>query len=314
MTQRDRDRLVALKKARKGLITQRQAAEETRPERAACSPAVEATEGQGRRGAGACSARAAVQPQAGREDQAEGAGDTGPRCLSRLRPDAGGGIPGQQTRHPCRTRDGADLDDRRQAVACQPAASREDPPVAAAPLASGRAGAVGHQRACLAGGSRAEALLDQHDRRRLQPPSRAVRAARLDAKRTCVCSGDTWSDMDGRSAITPTRPVCFKRRRRPRGTATRYRGTSAILCRRRRSDERSGRVGHRVDRGTLAAGQGAGGTQFPDGAGPSGERLAGGRGKDPGAGQRLSGRRSSSSGGTTRLPWFRPAATMLTGP
>ena len=28
MTQRDRDRLVALKKARKGLITQRQAAEE----------------------------------------------------------------------------------------------------------------------------------------------------------------------------------------------------------------------------------------------------------------------------------------------
>src|ERR1700693_3740543 len=85
----------------------------------------------------------------------------------------------QQTRHSCRTRDSAYLDDRRQAVACQPAASREDPPVAAASLPSRGVGAVGYQRARLAGGSWAEALLDQYDRRRLQPHSRAVRAERL---------------------------------------------------------------------------------------------------------------------------------------
>jgi hypothetical protein len=68
-----------LKKAKKGLITQRQAAEE----------------------------------MAGREDQAEGVGDNTPRCLSRLRSDSGRGISGQQTRHSCRTREGANVDDRR---------------------------------------------------------------------------------------------------------------------------------------------------------------------------------------------------------
>src|SRR5450432_791920 len=81
-----------------------------RPKRAACSPAVKAPERQGRRrSAGACSARTAVQPQVGREDEAEGAGDTGPRCLSELRSYAGGGIPGQQTRHSRRTGDAAEL-------------------------------------------------------------------------------------------------------------------------------------------------------------------------------------------------------------
>jgi len=119
----------------------------TRPERTACSPAVEAFEGQRRWSLGACSTRTGVQPQVGGEDEAEGAGDTGPRSLSGLRTHAGGGISGQQARHSCRTRDGAGLDARRQTVACQQAAHRQDPSVAAAPLPSGRTGAVGHQRA-----------------------------------------------------------------------------------------------------------------------------------------------------------------------
>ena len=38
-----------------------------RPNRAACAPTIEATQGQRRRGAGACATRAAVQPQVGRE-------------------------------------------------------------------------------------------------------------------------------------------------------------------------------------------------------------------------------------------------------
>src|ERR1035438_8310978 len=71
----------------------------TRPERAACPPAAEAPERQGRRRVGACSARTTVQPEVGREDEAEGTGDSGPRCLSGLWSHVGSGIPGQQTRH-----------------------------------------------------------------------------------------------------------------------------------------------------------------------------------------------------------------------
>ena len=84
-----------------------------------------------------------------REDEAGRAGGTEPRGLSGLRTHSGGGVSGQQARHSCRTRDGAELDARRQAVACQPAAHAQDPSVAAAPLPSGRTGAVGHQRARL---------------------------------------------------------------------------------------------------------------------------------------------------------------------
>ncbi len=131
-----------------------------RPERAACAPAVEAAKGQGGQGVSTCPARAAVQPQAGQEDQAKSGGDTGPRSLSRLRSHAGGRVPGQQPRHTCRSRDGAELDDRRQAVACQPAAGRHDPSVETTPVTRGRVGAVGYQRACLARGSRSEALPD----------------------------------------------------------------------------------------------------------------------------------------------------------
>ena len=107
MTQQDRDRLVALKKAKKGLITQRQAAEEIGQSERHVRRLLKRLKGQGRQGVSACSARAAVQPQAGRQDQAKSGGDTGPRSLSRLRSHAGGGIPGQQPRHTCRSRDGA---------------------------------------------------------------------------------------------------------------------------------------------------------------------------------------------------------------
>jgi hypothetical protein len=47
MTERDRDRLVALKKARKGMITKRQTAEELGQSERHCSPA-------GRRANGGC--------------------------------------------------------------------------------------------------------------------------------------------------------------------------------------------------------------------------------------------------------------------
>src|SRR5450432_172133 len=178
-----------------------------RPKRAACSPAVKAPERQGRQSVGVCSARTAVQPEVGREDEAEGAGDTEPRGLSELRSHAGGGIPGQPTRHSRRTGDGAELDGRRQAVACQQAAHRQDPSVAAAPLPRGRTDSVGHQRARLAGGAWAETVPDRHDRR-LQPAVRGSYCT-IRRQRTCGCCGATWSGMVGRSAFTPTRLGCL---------------------------------------------------------------------------------------------------------
>ncbi len=258
----------------------------TRPKRAACAPSAKAPARQGRRSVGACSARTAIQPQAGRENQAEGSGDTQPRCLSGLRADSGVGVLGQRARHSRRTRDGANVDDRRQTVACQQAAHRQDPPVAAAPFASGRTRAVGHQRACVAGGSGAEAVPDQHDRRRLQPAARAVRAARFDRRKHAdgvELRRATWSA--GQLLHRQGRFVC----NRSEDGAVRHGGGP----RRARSfaadaDRTSAPgIGHRVDRGALAAGQGPRGTQFPDGAGSSGKRSTGGRRQDVGASQRL---------------------------
>src|SRR5207244_10566886 len=81
-------------------------------------------------------------------------------------------ILGQQTRHSRGARDGANVDDRRQAVACQQAAGGEDSSMTA-PLPSGRTGPVGHQRARLAGGSWAETRSEEHTSE-LQSPDHLV--------------------------------------------------------------------------------------------------------------------------------------------
>ena len=153
---------------------------------------------------------------------------------------AGGGIPGQPTRNSRRTRDGAELDLRRQAVACQRAAHRQDPSVAAAPLPSGRTGPVGHQRARLAGGSWAETVPYQHDRRCLQPAARAVRAARFDRRKHAFgveLRGAAWpaGELLHRQGGVVSNgaengAVCHR-------TAP---GTTATRCPPRRSDEPSG--------------------------------------------------------------------------
>src|ERR1019366_414684 len=154
----------------------------TRPERATCSPTAEAVERPRRQGHCACAPRTAVESQAGRRDPANCGGDIEPRSLCGFRPNSGSGIFDREPRHSCRARDRAEVDDRRQTVACPETACGEDPPVAASPVKSGRTGPVGHLRTRLGGGSGAKALSDRHDRRRLQPRSRAVRAARLDRR------------------------------------------------------------------------------------------------------------------------------------
>src|ERR1022692_626234 len=90
-----------------------------RPERAACSPAAEAAEGPRRRNVGARFAGPTIQPPAGRENEGEGAGDLAPRRLSRIWPNVGSGISGPEARYPCRARNGAGVDDRRQIMASQ---------------------------------------------------------------------------------------------------------------------------------------------------------------------------------------------------
>ena len=242
MTQQDRDRLVALKKARKGLITQRQAAEE-----------LDQSERHIRRLLKQLNAKgdaAFVHALRGRPSNRKLDEKTQRKALEILGRDVYRGfgptlaaeyLASKHDIHAGRETvrtwmiEGKLWRANRQRVEkihqWRPRRSRV-----------GRVGAVGYQRARLAGGSWAEALLDQYDRRRLQPHSRAVRAAATLPKRICVCSGNTWSDMDGRSAITPTRRVCFKPRRRSPGTAKRYRGTSAIRYRPRRSDEPCGEL------------------------------------------------------------------------
>src|SRR5437899_3702155 len=258
------------------------------PKRAACSPSVKAPAKQGRRSVGTCSARTAVQPQVGRQDEAEGIGDSGPRCLSGFRSHAGGGIPGQQARHSRGTGDGAGMDDRRQAVACQQAAHRQDPSVAAAPLPSGRTGPVGYQRARLAGGSWAEVVPDQHDRRRVQSPSRAVRAARFHGREDAhgvELRGAAWSAGE----LLHRQGGVVSNRAEDGAACDRTAPGRARPIAPDADRTSSRRIGHRVDRGALAAGQRSRGTRFPNGSGPSGEGSACGRRKNTGGGQRLSG-------------------------
>src|SRR5580700_10545530 len=259
-----------------------------RPDRAACSPAVEAVESQRRQGRRPCATRPAIQSQAGRKGRANCAGDIEPRGLCGLRPDTGGRISGRKTRHSCGARNRTAVDDRRQTVA-RPAPGRgEDPPMEAAAVSRRRTGPVGYQRARLAGRAGAEVVPDRHDRRRLQPRLRAVRAARFDRREHAFA-------VELRGAVRPAGELlhgqgelvsnCSEGRARQQATAPRRTGALASDA------DRTGaaRTGHCLDRGAFAAGQRARGAQFSNGAGPVGEGVACGRGEDAGAGQRLSG-------------------------
>src|SRR5580692_11247812 len=195
MTQRDRDRLVALKKAKKGLITQRRAAEEIGQSERPVPRLLERLKGKGD--------SALVHALRGRRSNRKLDEKTKQKALEILRRDVYRGFGPTlaaeylDSKYDIQAgRDGANVDDRSQTVACQQAECRQDPPVAAAPLTSGRTGPVGHQRACVARGARRKAVLDQHDRRRLQPTARAVRVARFDGRKHAAgveLRGAAWS-------------------------------------------------------------------------------------------------------------------------
>src|ERR1022692_1136419 len=74
------------------------------------------------------------------------------------------------------------MDDAREALACERAESECSTRLATAAEPLGGTGAVGYQRARLAGRARGETVPDRHDRRCDEPVVRAVRAARFDRR------------------------------------------------------------------------------------------------------------------------------------
>jgi transposase len=183
MTQRDRDRLVALKKAKKGLITQRQAAEEIGQSERHVRRLLKRLKGKG----DATLVHALLGRRSNRKLDEKMKG----KALEILRGDVYRGFgPTLAAEYLDRKHD---IHAGRETVRgwmiegqlwrAQPAACREDPCLAAAPIARGRNDSMGHQRACLAGRSGREVVLDQHDRRCVQPPACAVRSARFDGRK-----------------------------------------------------------------------------------------------------------------------------------
>src|ERR1022692_1083467 len=264
-----------------------------RPNRTAYPAAAGKAEKRGRPGGGPRAPGTSVQPQTGREEPGEGGCDPRAREVSRVRPHAGQRIPWQASPDHSQPRNGEGLDDRSAAMAVPETKSGESPRVAPAAATVRRTGAVGHQRAPMAGRARAEALPDQHDRRCHQPAACTFCSPRLDRGKHAFAVelfGAPWTSAEllhrqGEPVSNRAQdPAGFHRTapRRARTTAAHANWTGAS------------RSGDRLDRSPLATGQGTGGTQFSDGAGPSGERLACGGSHDSGASQCLPGNRVHS--------------------
>src|SRR5882724_10489999 len=185
-------------------------------------------------------------------------------------------------------RNGQSMDDRSTTVAVPETESEEDPPVAPEAVALWRVGAVGYQRAPMAGRARTEALPDQHDRRCHQPAACAFCAPRFDCGKHASAVelfGAPW-----------TSPQLLHRQGEPVSNRAEDRAKCQRAAARRTCTAAAhadwtgaGGDGNRLDRSAFAAGQGTSGTKFSDGAGPSGERLAGGGSQDFGGSERLSG-------------------------
>src|SRR5580698_9709042 len=242
----------------------------------------------GRPGGGPRAAGKTIQPQAGGEEPGPGDGDPGAGKVSRVRSHAGQRVSEQASPDHGQPRNGKGVDDRSAAVAASETESDEDPPVAPEAVAMRRTGAMGHQRAPVAGRARTEAVSDQHDRRRHQPATCALCAARLDRGKYASAVelfGAAWTSPQllhrQGEPVSNRSEDCARCQR----TAARRTGTAAAHA------DWTGAVGdgNRLDRSAFAAGQGTSGTKFSDGAGPSGERPAGGRSKDFGGSECLSG-------------------------
>src|ERR1035438_7934346 len=264
-----------------------------RADRTACPAVAGKAEARGRPGGHSRAAGKTIQPQTGREEPGESGGDSRAREVSRVRPHAGQRVPRPASSDHSQSRNGESMDDPSPAMAVPETAGGESSRVApeAGPLR--RVGVVGHQRAPVAGRAWAEALPDQHDRRRHQPAACAFCAPRLDRGKHAFAVelfGMLWASTQllyrqGEPVSNRGQDPAGSQRTAPRRTRT----TAAHA-----DWTGAGGSGYRLDRSALAAGQGTGGTKFSNGAGPSGERLAGGGSADSGASQCLPGIRVHS--------------------
>src|ERR1700733_7401865 len=99
MTQAERDRLVTLKKAKKKVITQREAAEELGLSIRQVKRLLYGLKKRGDKAVVHGPAREAVEPADGREHREGGGEDLVGAGVPRVRADLGGGVFGEEARH-----------------------------------------------------------------------------------------------------------------------------------------------------------------------------------------------------------------------
>ena len=125
MTQAERDRLVALKKAKKKLITQKQAAEELGITERQVRRLLRQLKRRGDKAVVHALRGLPSNRKIGRGDRTGGGSDPVEAGVPGIWTDAGVGVSGQEARDRGEPRDGAAMDDRSQAVASAEAACRE---------------------------------------------------------------------------------------------------------------------------------------------------------------------------------------------
>ena len=236
-------------------------------ERTACAK----TAGEAQEGRRPCRraqvARAVIRPPNGSKGQRSSAGDSEAGLVSRVRTDIGQRVSRPETRHRCQPRNGAQLDDRGEALASPQAAHREGPRMAATPIVPGRIGAMGHQRARLAGEAWRETVPDQHDRRCHQPSPCAFCAARLHRREYAIAvelPGTAWPALE--LLHRQSCPVSDRSQDSSGSKSSALPGARAVAC----YADRPGTpgTGHPVDWSAFPAGQGACGTQLRHCTGP----------------------------------------------
>src|SRR5579863_1801521 len=245
-----------------------------------------AAQEEGRRpGGGASAARPTVEPQAGGADAVAGAA-VHRAGVPRLRANVDCRVFTERTRSPSGQGNRAEMDDRCRVVEGQTVAGGQGAQLASTAREPWRTGAVGHQRACLAGRSRAGSDVSCGDDRRCHQHS------------ACPICGNRQHRTEPTSAVELLRTI-----RAATGRVYRQSGDVSAHLGAGMEDRRSpaqgrdadrtsvARTGDRMDRGAFSAGQRTSGTLFRNLARPAGQGATQGQGADYRASQCLSGKR-----------------------
>src|SRR3954447_26667606 len=242
-------------------------------QRAASTSHAEEPETAWRQSGCACRTRASLEPQNRGRSAVQSDRNPQPGGVSRIWTDFGGRVLGQATRCACKSRNRAGLDDVGQAVASEAQARRQSLHLATTAQPFRRTGAMGYQRARLAGRPRPEAVFDQHDRRRYQPHAGAFRGARLDGREHALVgelSGTERKTLEllHRQSHAVRQYAQNETRRVSRQRSCRAACHPDWTC--------AERAGHRVDRRAFAPGQRTRGARVWHGTGSAGQGLASG--------------------------------------